>query len=268
MNQGLIAVSPAQQPARACQRPWVRACRRLAVTLFLAWPMLTRAGDSGAAFDSANKLYEQGKFADAATEYGRIIQSGLASAPLYFNLGNAFFKAGQIGRAILAYRHAKTLTVRDPDVLANLQFARNQVQGSTLSSGLAARWLGKLSLNEWTLLSTGLVWCWLLLLALPQWRPGLKPGLRNWTIALGITAAFVCVCLGMQFAQLRFWPTAVIVTPDAPLHQAPLSESPSPITLHDGAEVRVLDRKDNWLQVSADSRRIGWVQRDQAVPAP
>ena len=49
-------------------------------------------------FDAANKLYEQGKFMEAAAGYQRLLESGRRSVVLYFNLGNARFKAGQVGR--------------------------------------------------------------------------------------------------------------------------------------------------------------------------
>src|SRR5258708_6882523 len=87
---------------------------------------------SSGAFDAANKLYEQGKFADAAAGYEKLLQSGQVSEAIYFNWGNALFKSGQIGRAIAAYEQAERIAPRAPDVRANLQFARNQVPGPTL----------------------------------------------------------------------------------------------------------------------------------------
>ena len=99
-------------------------------------PLWTRADNVvsiDAQFDAANKLFAQSKFADAATAYEHIIAAGSVSSALYFNLGNAHFKAGQLGRAIAAYRQAEELSPRDPDVRANVQFARNQVQGPRLS---------------------------------------------------------------------------------------------------------------------------------------
>src|SRR5262245_41102750 len=122
----------------------------------------SQSGDS--AFESANRLYEQGKFTEAASAYQKLVQSGYASTAVYFNLGNAFFKAGQIGQAVAAYRQAERISPRDPDLRANLQFARNQIQGPTLGIPAWQRWLGKLSLNEWTLLAAGAVWVWFLLL--------------------------------------------------------------------------------------------------------
>ena len=139
---------------------------RLTLIAMVLCPALSRAEIPITAFESANKLYEQGKFAEAASAYASLLQSNQASAALYFNLGNAFFKSGQIGRAIAAYRYAGRVTPRDPDVRANLQFARNQRQGPTLSPNRWQRWLGRLTLNEWTLLAAVAVWLWLLLLTI------------------------------------------------------------------------------------------------------
>ena len=55
-----------------------------------------------------------------------MVRAGAASPAVYFNLGNAFFKQGQIGRAIAAYHSAQTVDPRDPDVRANLGFARER----------------------------------------------------------------------------------------------------------------------------------------------
>jgi len=239
----------------------------LLVLLLACGPLWARAADYAASFDAANRLYAEGKFQEALAAYGKIIQAGQASAAVYFNLGNAFFKAGQIGRAIIAYEHAKELGARDPDVLANLQFARNQVQGPTVAPGKLGQWLGRLSLNEWTVLAAVLVWLWFLLLILPQWQPRLRSSLRAWLVSLGVGAALVCACLATRYYELRLQPTAVIISNEATLHQAPLADSPDAGTVHDGAELRVLDQKNDWLQVSTGSRRIGWVRREDAVMA-
>jgi hypothetical protein len=226
-----------------------------------------RADSSSSAFDAANQLFEQGKFADAAAAFEKLAQSGQASEALYFNLGNAWFKANQLGRSLLAYRQAEQLAPRDPDLRANLQFARNQVQGPTLATSTAQRWLGRLTLNEWTLLAAAAVWLCFLLLALAQWRPAWKPFLRSYLFALALLAALFCVCFAADFHQNRLARTAIVIASEAVVRQSPFDESQSAFTVHDGAELRVLDQKDQWLQVTTDPRRIGWLRRDQLLPA-
>jgi tetratricopeptide (TPR) repeat protein len=223
---------------------------------------------TASAFDEANKLYEQGKFDDAAVAYQKLAEKGEISEAIYFNWGNALFKAGKIGRAIAAYQEAERLSPRDPDVRANLRFARNQVQGPTLLPKMIWRWLGELTLNEWTWLAAGSFWLWLILLIVLQWRPSLKGRLRTWAICFGAVVSGLCVCFGAAFYSERLDERAIVVVSEAVVRQAPLDESHNALTLHDGAELQVLDRKDQWLQVRADVRSIGWIRRGLVLLKP
>jgi tetratricopeptide (TPR) repeat protein len=223
------------------------------------------AADTTGAFDSANKLYEHGQYAEAAGAYEKLAQSGSVSPALCFNLGNARFKSGQIGRAIEAYRQAAELTPRDPDVRANLQFARNQVQGPTLRAGAWERWLGALSLNEWARLAAGAIWLTFLLLAAMQLRPGSSRALRSYAAAFGGAAVVLCACLGLALANHTTAQIATIVAREVTVRAGPLDDSPGAFTAYDGAELRVLDRKDNWLQVTDGTRRPGWLRTNEVV---
>jgi tetratricopeptide (TPR) repeat protein len=238
----------------------------LLLALLVAFP--ARAEISAGDFELANRLYGQGKFQEAAAAYEKLLQSGETSAAVCFNLGNACFKSGQIGRALAAYRQAEQFTPRDPDLRANLQFARNQVQGPTVAPDWWQRWLGRLTLNEWTLLAVAAVWVLLLALTLLQVRPAWRPMLKTYLVPLGAAAALLCVCLAAALYSSRFSPTAIVIARNTAVRISPLEESPAAFTAQDGAELRLLDQKDGWLQVNADPRRLGWVRRDQVLLAP
>jgi tetratricopeptide (TPR) repeat protein len=243
---------------------WAFVAMLLGFLMFLGFSAVAAASES-TTFDAANKLYYEGKFAEASSAYDKLIQSGQRSAALYFNLGNAYFKSGQIGRAIACYRQAQLLTPRDPDVRANLQFARNQVQGPTLPTTTWQRWLGRLSLNEWTLLAAAGLWLFLLLLAMIQWRPSLAGPLRNGALALGLATLVLCSCLGAMIYENHSDRIVIAVAPEAVVRMGPLDTAPNAFTVHDGAELRVIDRRDDWLQVTTGPQRIGWVQRQQVI---
>ena len=219
-------------------------------------------------FDAANKLYGSGKFEDAANAYDQLIQAGRVSPALYFNLGNACFKSGQLGRAIAAYRQAGQLAPRDPDVRANLQFAKNQVQGPTLRVRIWQRGLGTLSLNEWTALATGACWLTFGLLIARQIRPSLAGSLRVWTWLAGTATLALAGCLLFAFTQNPTRQTAIVATTEATVRNGPFDESPATFTAHDGAELRVLDHKNDLLQVTDGTRRVGWVKRDAMIYDP
>ena len=226
-----------------------------------------RAGDASAAFDDANKLYEEAKYPEAAAAYRRMIQAGQVSAAVDFNLGNACFKAGELGQALAAYRQAERLAPRDPDVRANIQFARDQTQGPTLPVSGWRRVFARLSLNEWTVLAAAAAWVWLLLLGAGQLWPAARSALRSSLTGAGMAALVLCGCAAAAFYQARFTRTALVIAGDVVVRHGPLERAGEAFRVHDGAELRVLDEKDQWLQVSPGPNRIGWLRRDQVLLA-
>lgn len=237
----------------------------LILGLSLSGQTLLAGIDAETQFDAANKLYAENKFVEAASAYELIATNTPVSAAVYFNLGNARFKAGQIGLALAAYHHTATLSPRDPDLVANQKFARNQVQGPTISPTAWQNWLATLTLNEWTWLCATGVWITFGLLLTRQLKPELAAPLANWTwISSGITTLLIAN-LSLATAQRPGKNIAAITVADATVRTSPLDQSPTSFVAHDGAELRVLDTKDDWFQVTDGTRRIGWVKSEQAV---
>lgn len=242
--------------------------RNFFLLLVCLLPLLIRAKDISAnagsvvaQFDAANKLYAQSRFADAAAEYEKIIATGAVSSALYFNLGNAYFKAGQLGRAIAAYRQAEELAPRDPDVRANVQFARNRVQGPHLGMSMWRQKLGTFSVYEWMVFVTVAIWLMVGLFIVRMIKPSLSASLRPWTLVAITGTLLIFLCASLATSQSASAQTAIVVINDATIRTSPFDESPSAFTAHDGAELRVLDRKDEWLQVTDGSRNFGWIKR-------
>jgi tetratricopeptide (TPR) repeat protein len=250
-------------------------CRTLALFLMVCTLMAgvsRAAADVSAEFSAANKLYAEGKFKEAAGAWEQTIQetrtTGSASAALYFNYGNAEFKLGRLGRAIAAYRHAALLTPRDSDVLGNLEFARDQVQGATVRPGRWQSWVGALTLNEGTGLTAGAFWLMFLLLAVKQLRPALAPRLHGVTLAaVGATVLFGAV-LAVQATGHFSRRTAVVIESNVIARSGPFDEAQNAFAVHDGAELTVLDRHDDWYQVADGAGKTGWLPRRQVELLP
>ena len=218
-------------------------------------------------FDAANTLYAQGKFTEAAAVYEKAIHSGSISSAIYFNLGNAFYKSGQIGHAVAAYRQAAQISPRDPDIRANLNFVRGQIQGPVLPTTHWQRWLDRLTLNEWTFIASAALWILLLLLAAIQFRPALKSALRSLTLVSGVATVAAIFCL-ISVISDRSTPLAIVSVPEAMVRNGPFDEFQSVFTVNNGAELAVIDQKNDWLQVRADERKVGWIKRSEVLLAP
>ncbi|HTB86057.1 MAG TPA: SH3 domain-containing protein [Candidatus Sulfotelmatobacter sp.] len=226
------------------------------------------AADAPADFAAANKLYAEGNFPGAAAAYEAILQNDGQSAALWFNCGNAEFKAGHLGKAIAAYRHAELLTPRDAELRANLAFVRNQVQGASLRESQWQKWVGSLSLNEGAILTTAFFWAMFALLITRQVRPALVPRLRTATrlvVALTIVSGAV---LALQAANHFNSAVAVVTTSEATARSGPFDDAQSVFTSRDGAELEVLNRHDDWVQVADNAGKIGWMNKKQAEILP
>jgi tetratricopeptide (TPR) repeat protein len=238
----------------------------LAPLLLLLGALCSSAAGLEVAFDAANKLYEEGKYGEAVTAYEAMLTNGIRSAPLYYNLGTACYRAGRMGAAVLAFRRAEELTPRDANLRANLQFVRQKVNGEDKTVVPAWRaWLSLLTLNEGTMLAAAAFWIWFLLLAAREARPALKRILGGYTLAAGLLTLLLSGLVGLA-AWVRLGETPAVVTvKEAVIRVGPLEEARTAFLLPDGSEVTVLDVKDNWLQVRDISKRVGWVRRNQVT---
>jgi tetratricopeptide (TPR) repeat protein len=226
------------------------------------------AADVAADFSAANKLYAEGKFSDAANAYEKIIQSGAQSPALWFNAGSAEFKAGHLGKAIAAYRQAELFAPRDAELRANLAFVRNQVQGATVRESSWQNWVGSLTLNEGTMLTATLLWLTLGIFVVRQLRPALVPKLQGVTRILVVLTIFSATVLGLQAANHFSNGTAVVTVAEATARSGPFDEAQTAFTAKDGAELSILDRHDDWVQVQSAAGKTGWLSKKQVAVLP
>ena len=245
----------------------------LVLLLIALLPTSSISAEPAAAFDAANKLYEQGRHREAAAAYESLLKTSPQSESLLFNLGNARFKAGETGRAIAAWREAERLAPREPGIRFNLQFARRKVSGQETSAGtLGGRTLAALTANEWAALAAVALWIWCGLLALRELRPALRPTLSGYTATAGGIFLALAVCVGAATSR-NDRPEAVVTTPEAILRSGPLEEAKVLHQLRDGTEVVILDRKtitiasqpQTWLDIRDAANHRGWIKNDQVA---
>ena len=206
----------------------------------------------------ANAQYEREEYADAAQQYEALIDSGYEDATLYYNLGNAYFKNGDLGRAVLNYLRAEELSPRDADIRANLEFARARTVDDVESggeslfasvSGVARRWvtvgeMGVLSLLLWVVSAAGIG-------ALILWRAvPRRIAVRNGAVvASAATLLSLLLLLSMLYANPND-DSAVVVASTVDVVSGPGEQYETEFTLHSGAQVRLIDSRQGWLRIA------------------
>ncbi len=215
------------------------------------------------AFNHGNQLYAQKDYAGAAKSYEQALQAG-PNARVYYNLGNAMFKAGHVGKAVLDYRRARYLDPRDPDVKANLAFARSFRVDKTpvLPSPFAAMMGAALHTLSHREAATGAAVAFTLgALALALWI------VRRWTATLVAAIAFAAVSLWC-FASQQAWAAevaahpAVVIVPEAGAGSGPSDDAKQILQVHDGTEVRIRETRGDWLLIQLPGGAGGWIKKD------
>ncbi len=208
-------------------------------------------------FADAAKAYDEDRLPEAIAGWESLVREGQALPEVLFNLGNAYYRNGNLGPAIRAYRHAQVLAPRDPDIRANLGFAA-QTAGIALPARnpLVARLLD-VSRAEWRLLASAAFW--LLVLALAGWI--LRPLHRSMTRpAAGACALALALTLAGLWAhqRLRLNPERVVMQPGLKVRSGPLESSTALLAIPEGAIVRQFDRRGPWVDIRFESTR-GWL---------
>ena len=217
-------------------------------------------------FYHANALYKDGQYAAAAKEYEELQQSGLASGNLYFNLANAYFKAGEKGKAILNYERARRLIPGDPDLSANLAYAQSITGADACSPAL---WQVVVFPLSHRVATHRLVWATsgmytMLLLVLAGYR--LWPARPRWLVyaatGLAVLVLISSTSLAQQVLTDDWQPRAVVISSgEAPTRFEPAQNGTGHFVLNEGSLVRVVETRDNWVEVARCDGRRGWIEK-------
>src|SRR4030095_14220303 len=109
-------------------------------------------------FTKANQEYAQGHFKEAISGYEALIHAGQWSTTLFYDLGNAYFRTGDFGHAILNYERALALERHHPEATANLQIARDEARALELQQSGPERYLQFASVNQYSIAAAIAFW--------------------------------------------------------------------------------------------------------------
>lgn len=128
----LLSLFASRAQANASSAPILTLSQSQQETIFAeATRLYTQAATLAQDSDEAKQM-----FAQAASKYQQLVDSGIRNSPLYVNLGNAYTQSGQIGRAIANYSHALSIDPTNAEALSNLSLANSKTK-TTSPSGLS-----------------------------------------------------------------------------------------------------------------------------------
>jgi tetratricopeptide (TPR) repeat protein len=234
------------------------------LALFTACLGLARLASASPALDAANHAFAEGHYTDAVSRYEALVAREGYSAPVLFDLGNAYLRENQPARALLAYERARLLAPRDSAIAGNLAQAEAAI-GIEDHSSTASRFARSLTLDEWTWLGAAAFW-----LAASATAGALV--LRRGRAWLGRAAVLGGVTLGAALAAVAVASRAErigLVLEPVPVLVSPFAGAESSGSLRPGTEVEIERQHETFALVRDRAGREGWIERAslaQVVP--
>ncbi len=230
---------------------------------------MTSLGSTTDDFNRANQQYAERAFDSALVGYQSIEQTGLESAELYYNMGNCYFKSGDLGRAVVYFLRAKRLNPSDDDIDANLAFTRGftriQMEGVQLNPvySLVESTVGPIALNTIAWLASAFFVLFVLLLTL---RFGFGRTGSVVRITLGVISILLLVTAFATTFKYRHdyvVKRAVVVAEDCPVLSGPTPQAQTELHGAPGLLVEIVGTSGEYYNVLFENKRSGWILKDQ-----
>ena len=211
--------------------------------------------------DAANRAFARGHYSDAARQYQAIIDAKGYSAPVLFDLGNAYLREGKPAEATLAYERARLLAPRDSAIATNLAEAR-KATGAVETRGPTGHATHVLTTTEWTWLASVAFW----LLVASVGSAWLSPRRRPW-FARAAVVAFLLTALSVgSLVVSRDDQRAAVVLRAAPVLLSPFEGAQSSFSVGAGNDVLLGRHHDTYVLLHLPDGRSGWVERSVVAP--
>lgn len=219
-----------------------------------------------ALFQKGNESYEAGNFDQAIEKYERIVDLGIKNSKVFYNLGNAYFRKNQHGKAILNYRRALSLDPRDEDSIANLRFAKlftlDKIEEQRVNplSNLLHWFLDLWSVDELTILAS-LLYCLCIAFGiLILFRRSKRSLMMGLTILLVIFVIFSSsLATKLYFNSVK---SGVLIASQAEVKSGPGDDYTLQFTGHEGLEFQINGEAQSWYRISLPNGVKGWIPKD------
>ena len=237
------------------------------IRLFLAILVTAMAfkanGADDTAFAKANQAYVDGHFQDAVAGYENLIRSGNWNANLFYDLGNARYRLGDFGQAILNFERALALDPRHPEADANLRLARDEARALELRRDWIERYASMATVKQYTIAAAIAFWFGIFITA-HQFFSRRSAG----RIALITLSAIVCGVSMFAIFTLengaRGDALAIVTEKNVEARLATADNAKSVLLLPAGSEIKILSERGDWVYAGLPNDQRGWIPASSA----
>jgi tetratricopeptide (TPR) repeat protein len=216
----------------------------------------------------ANDLYMKAQYEQAAAVYEEVIQTDGIAPELFYNLGNAYYKSGEIAKSILNYERALRMSPLYEDAKVNLEMANLKVIDNVemTESFFLKRWnetlMKMLTSNQWLYLSA--LFFLLSLIALFIFIFGTTRSFRQSSFYSGIVVFILSVIMflyaGSRKTQLVGQQEAIIMSGVVIVKSSPDKSGTDIFQLHEGTKVKIISTVGKWDEIKLGNGNVGWVE--------
>ena len=224
----------------------------------------TTRAEQNPAFAKANEAYGAGRFQEAVVGYQSLVNSGQWSANLFYDLGNAWFRLGNFGEAILNYERALALDPHHPESDANLRIARDEARALELRTQGFARYIEDGTSTQYSIAASVAFWIALFAAArlffLRRRSTGLVALIIFSTLIFsGSIYALYALETGNKGKDL-----AIVTGKNIEARLATADNASSILALPPGSEIKVLSERGDWIYAALPNDLRGWIPAKSA----
>ena len=222
------------------------------------------AAQNADAFVKANEEYNAGRFREAIELYETAVKSGETTAALFYNLGNAWFRAGDLGRAILNYERVLVLEPQHPEADANLRLARDKARALDLQANWWDRLIARASAKHYSIAAAASFWiaAFAFTASLLTRRRSAKL-IGTFVAALVILAATATALYALETGK-RGRAIAVVVAPKTEARLATADSAGTVLELPPGSKIKILSQRGDWHYAALPNGLRGWIPAQSA----
>jgi tetratricopeptide (TPR) repeat protein len=237
---------------------------RLFAFLFCAVSAASSFAQPDKDFSKANQEYAQGHFKEAISGYETLVRAGLWSANLFYDLGNAYFRAGDFGRAILNYERALALERHHPEASANLQIARDEAHALELQQSSPERYLQFASVNQYTIAATIAFWLAIFAVVSLIFARRRSTTVTAMLIFCALISAVTIYAVYTLGGGANGSALAIVTGKDVQARLATADTANSVLALPAGSEVKILSTRGDWIYAALPNNLRGWIPAKDA----